>query len=755
ALASATTDEERESAERAIEVGQVYQIYETALAEENAVDFGDLVWLAARLIEENSAVKQYIASFKHVLVDEYQDVNFASARFLRAICKAGAQAWVVADERQSIYRFRGAEPSNVSEFTKEFGGTRQSLAVNYRSYAPIVDTFQRFSAAMGSAGAMAGSWKANRAIGGGVTLTVTPTAAAEAEAIRDKIEALRLEGVPYSDQAILARTHLTLARITGVLEQLGVPLVYLGDLFERDEIRNLLSLLAIDAEPGGIGLVRVAVLPEYRATRDDALAVIRWAQENHVRIATALGRIAEIEGLTAEGRAGLATLGVQLEGLENASPWTLLSTWLFERSDHLRPLVNGNDAIARQKLIAIYHLLKVCGEQAAAGNNSRKRFLERVRRLEALNYDSSYRRVASEASDMDAVRVMTIHGSKGLEFSAVHFPALATRYMPTNRQPNRCPPPPALGHLAMQPADHEAEEECLFFVGLSRARDYLSLSRAEKYTMQNASASKFLRFVERAVTSRRYNGSGTSYTSPAQLRPPSAAERYDERDLSLYMQCPARYRYTVVEGLRGGRDDSAYVQFHRCVYATVRWLEQERVEGRTITAPIALARLKAEWEADGPNGHPFERFHRAAAESMVQAMVHAIATEAGAYDRSEWEVPIGPRRVVITPDRVIITPEGIVRVQRIRTGRETKSEPDKPIYALLRRGAALRYPGAATSAEIFYLASGKSVPTTAKNDDKLLKEYGDAIAAIERGAFEAKPDQRVCPNCPCYFSCQG
>ncbi len=755
ALATARTEEERESAERAIEVGEVYQVYDAALVKADAVDFGDLVMLAAKLVEENAAVKEYVAGFKHVLVDEYQDVNFASARLLRAICAAGTEAWVVADQRQSIYRFRGAEPSNVARFASEFAGTRHALDTNYRSYAPIVRAFQQFSAAMGGASAMAGSWKSSRAAGGEVTLTIAPTVSAEAEAIRDKIEALREKGVPYHEQAILARTHLTLARITTILEQLGVPLVYLGDLFERDEIRTLLSLVAIDAEYGGIGLVRVASLPEYQATREDALAVIGWARTNKVKIIVALNRISEIEGLTETGRAGLALLAEQLEGFSDATPWTLLTTWLFERSDHLRPLLGANDAVARQKLIAIYHLLKVCSEQAMAGHRSRRRFLDRVRRLEALNYDSSYRLVASEATDMDAVRVMTIHGSKGLEFRAVHFPALATRYMPTTRQGNRCPPPQTLSQLAMQSADHDAEEECLFFVGLSRARDYLSLSRAERYTAQNATPSKFLPFIERTVALRHHAGSGASYAPPVDLRPPGAAERYDETDLALYMQCPARYHYTVVEGLRGGREDSPYVRFHRCVYATVRWLEQEREDGRITPVAAALARLREEWEANGPGDHPFAPFYRKAAEGMVIGMTEAIATEAGEYDRGEWEIPVGSRLVTITPDRVLITPQGLVRVQRIRTGRETKSEPDKPIYALLRHGAARRYPGKRISVEVFYLAARKSLPTTAKNDDKRLKDYADAIAAIERGEFEPAPDQRTCPNCPCYFICRG
>ncbi|TSA02997.1 MAG: ImmA/IrrE family metallo-endopeptidase, partial [Planctomycetaceae bacterium] len=428
---SATTAEDREKAEKALEVAAVYDVYEQLLKENNAVDFGDLVMLSARMIEEHADIREHFhARFTHIVVDEYQDVNRASACLLRILCGPDTGVWVVADQRQSIYRFRGAEPSNVARFEQEFSGTRQSLGHNYRSFASVVRAFERFSAAM-TGNAMAGSWHSHRGNGGETCITVAPTLAAEAEAIRDKIEELRTKGVPYSSQIILARSHLTLARITGVLEQLGVPLLYLGDLFERPEIRDLLSLIGLDAEYGGIGLVRVVVMPEYGASREDALALIRWAKDNRVSIFDALKQVSSIEGLTAPGRNGLAKLGTQLDGLGFAtSPWVLLTTWLFERSDYLRPLLLASDIRSQQKLVAIYHLLKVCGEQVAMGDPSRRRFLERIRRIEALNEDTMYRAVASEATDMDAVRVMTIHGSKGLEFPAVHLPAMATRYMP-------------------------------------------------------------------------------------------------------------------------------------------------------------------------------------------------------------------------------------------------------------------------------------------------------------------------------------
>ena len=138
---------------------------------------------------------------------------------------------------------------------------------------------------------------------------------------------------------------------------------------------------------------------------------------------------------------------------------------------------------------------------------------------------------------------------------------------------------------------------------------------------------------------------------------------------------------------------------------------------------------------------------------MVRGMVRAINAEAGQYDRQEWAVPLGNRRVLVTPDRVLVDAGGTVRVQRIRTGRKTKSEPDKPIYALLRRGAALKYPGRGTSVETLYLGTGERVPVAEKNDEKLLSVYSDAIDGIERGDFHAQPDPRQCPNCPCYSMC--
>lgn len=751
-LSLAVDDVAREAAGRAVEVGEVYVIYERLLAEADAVDFGDLILHAVALLGEEEVRNDVIGSYRHLLVDEYQDVNFASSMLLRAFAEDCRDIWVVADHRQSIYRFRGAEPTNVDRFPGEFGGKRRTLGINYRSGTPVVRAFAAFTGAM--AGGKGSQWEANRGAVGEVTLEVCGTIEDEACAIRDRIEGLKAAGVAYREQAILARSHLTLGRLTSVLERLGVPLLYLGDLFERAEIRDLLSLVALDAEFGGLGLVRVGQLPAYGATERDTLEVIGWARANDVPVIAALMRIDEIDGLSEAGRAGLAKLAVELAFVGPATtPWTMLTGWLFETGGYLDPLVRSPDPADRQKLIAIYHLLKVCGEHDAAGDRSRRRLLARIRRIELLNQDSAYRAISAEATDIDAVRVLTIHGSKGLEFPAVHLPALATRYMPAGRKGARTPSLGEYPQLNMGKEDHDAEEECLFFVGLSRARDHLSLTRAQKYTTQNATASKFLDSVSAIPARARSTPSNVPQPpvrAPVTVDPKTS---YTATELETYMRCPARYRYEQVMGLRAGTDGAAFLDFHRCVRNTLMWIQQRRGEGVATSEAAALAHLDAVWADRGPVGHGFENYYRQAANRMVANGAAYIAAEQGTYLDGPLELPVAGRTLTMDLDRLVDT-EGVIRLQRIRTGRQTKSEGDKPIYGALMLAGRRRFPGRAIAVEAYYPSDGTTRDFPPGKEDKAVKAFADAIVGIEAGDFPAKPeDARFCPNCPCYFIC--
>ena len=156
-----------------------------------------------------------------------------------------------------------------------------------------------------------------------------------------------------------------------------------------------------------------------------------------------------------------------------------------------------------------------------------------------------------------------------------------------------------------------------------------------------------------------------------------------------------------------------------------------------------------------PRGHPFEAFYWKSAEEMVRGMAAAVADENANYEREEWSVPIGGRLVRLTADRVVLAQDGTARVQWLRTGRATKSESEKSIYALLRCGAATRYPDRVVIVETFYLATGETVVVGVDRDEKSLGEYAQAIDGIEAGKFAPDPNARKCPNCQCYFMCRS
>lgn len=263
-LDAARDDESREMAEKALEVAAIYERYEKLLAEHKLLDFGDLIMKPTLLLEEDASLRDlFRMKYRHVLVDEYQDVNRASARLLKALTGDGERLWVVGDARQSIYRFRGASSANMARFDTDFPRARRlSLGTNYRSTQEIVDAYCGFSRSMiASSGMLPLKLNAQRGKGGsGPDLLQVADDESEQAAAAASIEELRKQGVPLRTQAMLFRSNSRLNEFAAALEARGIAVLHLGSLFERDEIRNLLSLLSLVADPAGGPLVRLATL---------------------------------------------------------------------------------------------------------------------------------------------------------------------------------------------------------------------------------------------------------------------------------------------------------------------------------------------------------------------------------------------------------------------------------------------------------------------------------------------------------------
>jgi len=392
----------------------------------------------------------------------------------------------------------------------------------------------------------------------------------------------------------------------------------------------------------------------------------------------------------------------------------------------------------------------------------KKDLLRYIRRLEAYGDEKQLRQVPAWADGIDAVRILTIHAAKGLEFDAVYLPAMAKTYLPINRSYNPCPPP--VGLLGDNVADwHLEEEQCLFFVALSRARDYLCLSRAVRYRQATRTASDFLSLISRSLPRSVEAGvtwnaiASDTARSEVTIKRPVELPVFDLLALEVYMSCPRKYSYEFELGLSGKRDDSSYVQFHQCVYEVLRWLQNERSAGRFPDEATTISELDVIWKSKGPLGHYLEGRYREKAEGMLRSFVQQARPHGSQPGKSEYELELDHGRVAFTVDYVELLDEGTnqsILMRRHRTGRPTKKE-DKPIYGLYQ-AAMQQLNGTRTpKLQVLYLSTNETRDIILKPQKVAteLKKYDAAIVGILTSQFEPDPEDRKCPRCPHYFIC--
>lgn len=762
-LNKAQTEDDIKRAEKALEVAHVYEVYEHMLAESDAIDFGDLIYKTVRLLQEHTDVRDQIRrEYTHILVDEFQDVNFASGVLLKEIAGAGEGLWVVGDARQSIYRFRGAAPRNVSAFPDHYvGASHLSLEMNYRSQPKIVEAVEVFARQMQAvSGDDFAGWEAQRPDeGGGVIVKVADNLAAEAKFLADEIKQQEAAGVAFRDQAVLCRTHTQLAQIAEQLELHGIPVLYMGELFEREEIRDLLALLSLVSEPHGTGLIRVSQFPEYRIPRSDVLKILEISETQEGTFLESLSRVDSIEDLTEDGQAGLLRLRAHLAGAGfSTTAWSLLANYLFSSSSYLRKHIEDKSVAGQQRRLAIHQFLAFAyayREKPPDITGDPKRwFLDTVRRLQTFGETKQLRQLPDSADAINAVRMLTVHASKGLEFRVVFIPYLGKGNFPIRRQWERCPPPQ--GMLPQEAEDwHDHEEECLFFVGMSRAKDVLHLSRATSYGKSGSNHSRVLDLIGHLLPDDygqpAKKPDGKMVDAPKLIR---SAREFTGKELDLYLRCSRRYFYQHGLGLAGRNEESAYVQFHRCVYRVLDWINVERREGQGVAVQDALDQLGQHWGETELTDHGYGTFYYDLAVKMVQ---NAASREPKLVILEDKTIPIKMEAGVIRfrPDQVVERQDGKRLLRRLRTGRIGTSEKAKGIYALYQR-ASKQELGDATAVEIVSLSD--DVTEEVEMSDKVtlnrLAEYEKAMGEIQAGVFVPQPkDNRDCPSCPYYFIC--
>lgn len=745
------------AAERALEVARVYEAYEELKRQAGCVDFGDLVLRPVQLLEAHDALRQQLQqAYDHVLVDEYQDVNRSSVRLLTALKPQGTNLWVVGDAKQSIYRFRGASSFNISRFGKEdfAGGIMGYLELNYRSVQEIVEAFSEFATGMGAGGAHSRLNADREPSGSPAELQTVATGDLISSALAEGIEQLRQAGHPYRDQAVLCRGNDKLSELGQELERLGIPVLFLGSLFERPEVKDLVALLSLLTDRRAMGLVRIGCWPDFAMTLEDVVLVFE-----HLRTVEAEpgGWSSTITGLSAAGQTALGKLQASLQGFNQASlPWTILTTMVLDRTRVAAQIASSSSVADQARGIAIWQFMNFVRVQPPGQGLPILRLMDRIRRLLRLRDDRDLRQLPTSAQGIDAVRLMTIHGAKGLEFPVVHVAGVNQDSMPGAYRPLKCPPPDGMVVGAEGSSDaagrsaHAQEQECLFYVAMSRARNRLFLYAATN--KGNGARRPLSAFVDRIGSLRHVP------TNPA-LRLPSAPDTtpldvtfsgnviFSAKAAALYESCRRRFLYTHLLHIGGHRQATAFMKMHEAV----RSVYQAVIEAGNTPVEGWEGWLEASFIEHGLHEHGYADEYRVMAKTMLRFF---FASRDGAVLEfaEALSVAFGDEQIVVRPDEILVK-DGVRTLRRIYTGHAPRSEPKDIGAAAFLLAAQTTFPGAV--AEHVYLADGQTKPLSLKP-----KELGDRqiklqsiLANIRAGHFEAEQSEYMCPGCPAFFVC--
>ncbi|MGC2238230.1 MAG: ATP-dependent helicase [Pyrinomonadaceae bacterium] len=776
----AETAKEVEIAEKCLETARVYRIYDEFLRERNLLDYGDLIFRSVCLLRENKAIRDWVnEEFQHVLVDEYQDVNRAGAELLRLVSNNGNGVWAVGDARQAIYRWRGAAASrNLRDFAKDFPKSQNLfLGKNYRSRPHIVAAVSTFAKELDENGENESftDWQTHREEETGeIRLAVTENLAEEATWMAEQMSDLRKRGIAaWHEQAVIARTHKTLQKIALELEKHNIPILYVGNWLESETVRDLLSWLAFVSDDK-YAIVRVANFAAYKIPFADVQRIIIYSVENKTSITEAINFPATINDFDETVKENFLKLAKDFASAPpEASIWNLLTNYLFENGSYLVDWQSELNASAR---LALYQLLQLA--QAFDSKNTTKilsreaairEFLRYARRLKMFGEEQSLQQLPTSMQETDAVRLLTIHACKGLEFEAVFIPFLGGRYYPKASKGNICPLPEGITDLD-EKAEHTQEEKCLFFVAISRARQILCLSRSTRYGKQTSNASPFLKSLAEHLPFSPESGA-TWYSKDFQPKPEelieiSSAENLQKpefflRELKDYETCPRRYFYQT-QLKREKTSDAVYLEFHRALHATLNYYLDEIAAKREVSLEKLKGNFLMRWTKSTHAEHAYAQLYKTEAiEVLHNAFARMSAVSTGNFKRKIWHFDLPNGRVLFSSDffHEFENEAGKkqISIEHWRNGKLRKKESDEMLYQLLHESAKqnnteaqINVASLKTGEEVFVprkLRRGKEVPLQEKFSSLI-----EAIDGIIRRDFSPRPNED-CPACKFYFIC--
>ena len=600
-------EEEEQEVKRLLEVASAYHLYQKLLLDKGALDFGDLITETLRLLSRRpNILKTFREKYKYILVDEFQDTNYAQYELVKLLAGDSKNLTVVADDDQSIYKFRGASFSNIIKFKQDFPESHQvSLIENYRNSQNILDLSYKFiqgnnpdrlevqlaeskSKVKGQKSKVLGLSKklvSKTGAEGTINHFVFNDQYDEVEGVISQIQNLKSKNLnlTWNDFAILARSHDALVPFIEKLDEKQIPYIYFANrgLYRKSIVLDILSYFRLlDNYHESEALYRVLNFPIFKISHSGIVEVSHYARKKSLSLYEALARATSIDNLSLPDREGVQKIFMMLQ------KHTKLSR---EKS-------------IQQVFIQVFNDLEftesIVGESYEQAQNVRflEAFNNKIKNFLSLSPDKSLKSFMSQvASELEAgeegtfeqdieagpeaIKIMTVHAAKGLEFENVFIVGLVDKRFPTIERSDAIEVPKEIIKDILPQGDiHLQEERRLLYVAMTRAKTGLYLTRALDYGGKlTKKPSRFL--VELGLTTEeKSKPTGEIHFNKADvsIRLP-LPKSFSFSQISTFRKCPLEYKYKYILGLpTPGNWNLSFGQTMHRVFEKYLWLYQQQ-----------------------------------------------------------------------------------------------------------------------------------------------------------------------------------
>jgi DNA helicase-2/ATP-dependent DNA helicase PcrA len=751
------------------ELSRAYRTYEELKVKEGVADYADLISWTLKLFRERPAIlKNYQQQFKYILIDEFQDTNFAQNELAVLLAGKKKNITVVGDDDQAIYRWRGAAISNIIQFRKTFPKAKiVVLTKNYRSTKEILD--QSYDLIQkNNPDRLEVAEKIDKKLESMRRVSGTPIDVLYAERVENEAEMVvkkiqELKTNRWSDIAILVRANNHAEPFVRALSRAGIPYQFLGpgQLFRQPEVKDLIAYLKVLYNfEDNVAMYRILSMDIFGIAPRDVAVLVNTARKYGISLFEACER----------SNAPVVSLIHKHLGLIKKETAGQILYYFLEETGLLKKLATyktPKDEKIAENIAKFFNKLKTYEtEHEDAGVFAVVDWIDL-----SMTLGESPIATDTDWSENNAVNILTVHSAKGLEFDVVFLVNLVSARFPTTERKEQIPIPDALIKEILPTGDcHDEEERRLFYVGMTRARDLLYFTGA-KYYGEGKREKKLSPFIEEAIgkqtISIETNQQQLSFLDWQKIEesvqmPRRIVSYLSYSQLDTFKTCPLQYKYRYI--VRIPVPPRAALTFgdtiHKVMYAFYSSIQK----GNKLTKEDLLHLLDEHWSSLGFGDRVYEEKMKRQGRDILAGFF-----EKG-YDPKVIPTSLEePFRIKITPtltlggkiDRIDTLRNGTIEIIDYKTGTAPKSrDVSKDLQLTVYAMAAGPASPAGRSKKVivsFYFFDGQQKLSATRKKEQLeegRKEIIKIAEEISTSDFRPTPG-KWCDFCDFRLICEA